>query len=616
MYGLFELGRDSKMLTESLHGIFEIRSNLQSFDTMTRARLQRLFLGFACVAVFFGMQRTIPGLAIEFRAPFTYSSAGELQFWLGYFVLLFPGGVLIASALLPKIDAWTQRATERVAAFTAQETAATLAALGVVVMFAAYLGQLTILNGHPLTDDEYTTRFGGQLLASGRVFLPMFEAAEAFPGKFMWQSGNLITPFDWPGPQFAWAIGETLGVEGLVFAIGAGLGVAGLCLAIGGWHGRGYGWMGIVIALSSPMFVALSWTTHSHVWSRGCLAMAIGMWVLSEKNSKLSYYAAVGGFLGMGFLFRPTEVGASGLPIVLAALWRLREGPEAGRLAKMGALVGTGAIFVGVFFAYNYAVTGSLMPPRFVPNDWVDYPGLTLPGPLDFLTDTTVLMDRLSVNIGYNGVLLAIWALGPAGIVFFLIGLGRDRISRVLTVSLVGHFALGLAHDNHGIHSVGPIHYSEAIVPYSIIAVTGVRYVIENHRSIASSVRAAVAGSLVAGFAFHGWHGMALHESTAAQEEIYGFVGRIGGSERALVLAPDYAAVRNAIPRLQRPGSWVFHWRPVDPTGERRVEVVLSRGADLAALRRDFPRRRFFQLRRAPERGLEIVPLEVPDGPQ
>ena len=48
-----------------------------------------------------------------------------------------------------------------------------------------------------------------------------------------------------------------------------------------------------------------------------------------------------------------------------------------------------------------------------------------------------------------------------------------DHFTRLLGLGVLTDLLLALFHTNMGLHSVGPIHYSECAVPLTVIAVHG-----------------------------------------------------------------------------------------------------------------------------------------------
>src|SRR6266446_7459990 len=111
---------------------------------------------------------------------------------------------------------------------------------------------------------------------------------------------------------------------------------------------------------------------------------------------------------------------------------------------------------------------------------------------------SNALWFRFGANMAYNTFMLAIWFLGPLGILLFTAGVMTDRFTRLLGLGVFTGLCLTLLHTNMGLHSVGPIHYSECAVPLTIIAVHGLATILRtakahhvDTRSIASAVERA-----------------------------------------------------------------------------------------------------------------------------
>ena len=98
--------------------------------------------------------------------------------------------------------------------------------------------------------------------------------------------------------------------------------------------------------------------------------------------------------------------------------------------------------------------------------------------------------------------MLAIWFLGPPGILLTVFGTLANRFTKLLAAGLALVLAAGCFHDNQGIHIVGPIHYSECIVPLIIIGVYGLANIKRwmDQKGISFGIPAAVlTGALVLG---------------------------------------------------------------------------------------------------------------------
>src|SRR6185369_8882416 len=131
----------------------------------TVARLVGCFL----VLVFFGLEMTMPALTITFRTHLNASSPGEVYFWLGHALLLFPASCLVGYALAPPLGSALSRLQASVSVLGRRELTLGLVALVVSMVAIARLGHFVFLYDFPMTDDEYAAQFGGQIMASGHA---------------------------------------------------------------------------------------------------------------------------------------------------------------------------------------------------------------------------------------------------------------------------------------------------------------------------------------------------------------------------------------------------------------------------------------------------------------
>src|SRR5690606_18817082 len=103
-------------------------------------------------------------------------------------------------------------------------------------------------------------------------------------------------------------------------------------------------------------------------------------------------------------------------------------------------------------------------------------------------------------------------------------GVNTQRFTRLLGLGVLLNLLVALAHDNHGVHHVGPIHYSETAVPLTIIAVFGMVRARDWLVGVGVSFRVPAITCLfvvVFGMAlFNSWHGTMLQRSTTIQATI------------------------------------------------------------------------------------------------
>ena len=557
-----------------------------------------LAAGLLCYACFWGLGQTTPGLSIRFVAPFTNSNAGELQFWLGSALLVLPGGALLGYALHPFIWEAAQRARRALVEMDSRQLSLALVAIFAVAVAVARLGRAIFLLDYPITDDEYAARFGGQVLAMGQASVPAFDPLAALPTRFLFLHDGKLSAFDWPGVQLAWAFSEWTQSGPWIFAFASALAVSFVAALVGHRLGRFWGAVAAGLALLSPMICTLSYTSHAHLLSRGLLALALWCYVMSETRGKPGWWVATGFCVGGAFLCRPTEIACLALPLVLSLMIRAVRRQPGAPFASAGFAFGVAGPLLA-FAVFDWAVTGNpLLPARFAAN-----PLLTeaWAGPLAGLKDPALFWHRFGANTSHNLLMLVIWFAGPLGAALAALGFSADRLTRLLGLGVLCNLGLGLTHDNFGLHLVGPIHYSEAAVPLTVLAVHGmvrIKRWCEEKSIPLPEVSGVLAGALALSLGtFSLWQSVALQRQAVVQRDIYGFL-ESAGLTNAIVLAPRYGPLWQGLSdEYRRTGSFIYDWRRPRPDWSDDVLILHDAPGVLEPLRQHFANRHFFRLR-------------------
>jgi hypothetical protein len=178
-----------------------------------------------------------------------------------------------------------------------------------------------------------------------------------------------------------------------------------------------------------------------------------------------------------------------------------------------------------------------------------------------------------------------------------------DRFTRLLGLGVVSALTLTLFHTNMGLHSVGPIHYSECATPLTIIAVHGLANLLRGaraHRFDARPVASAVAVALTLGLGiFNLKHAVAMQDQAAIQASVYEWVERIrpeGAGPKVILLAPQFGTTWNHLPSVPRVGTWVFEWRRAHPDLRDDLVILHDLPGLEALVRERFPERRLYRL--------------------
>lgn len=542
------------------------------------------------ILVFFGLRMTTPGLRITFHPPLSASSPGEVYFWLGHALLLFPASCLLGYAFAPFLGPQLVRLRATINSLTRRELTLGFLALLAIAVAVARLGRFTFLHDFPFTDDEYAAQYGGHIMASGHAKALLGVPKAAISSLGLYFRDGYVSTGDWPGGQAVWAIGELTRLGPLVWALLAAIPVAALTVLMRRRLDAGWALVAATVFLCSPMALMLSMTSHAFLGSRAMLALALASYWFSERRGSLSLWILTGLALGLGFLFRPLEIVFYSLPILAwTVVQSVRRAPRYST-ALVGLVLG-GLLPVLLMLAHAYAVTGNpLVPPRF-----------SAPGPDDLAHIT--LWHRFGANVGYNTFMLAIWFLGPLGIILFAAGVMTDQFTRLLGLGLATELSLGLLHTNVGLHAVGPIHYSDSVVPLTIIAVHGLANLLQwarRHLLDPLAIGGAVMVALAVGLGiFNLTHALALQQQATIQSAIYGWIDRSvydSNGRRVVVLAQQFGATWVRIPGMWQIGSWVFEWRRPLPDLSDDVLILHDQPGVEHSVRRMFPDRRVYRL--------------------
>lgn len=548
--------------------------------------------GWLFVLFFCGLAETVDGFRIQNYPPFSAISQGELMLWIGTALLLVPGSVLLGVGYADAIAPVLRALARRVDGLAAGRRRALAIVAFVAFAGAAWAGNTLIVGGYPVTDDEYAVRFGGQLLASGRLVVPEPSFVDAIPTLFYFRSGGLMSSMDWLGPQIIWAVSEITHTGNLVWAVLASVAFIGVAVACGLRLGARWGLAAAAMFAASPMASALSMSTHAHLGSRAFFSVALVFLAdgMSGRRSRRAWFL-FGLAIGASFLCRPFETAFLGVPIGLDLAWRAvrRDGSA---LEELGAVLAGLALPLAIFGLHSWAITGNpIIPPRFVP-------GAAVPAELP----VSSTWGRFGNGVAFNALMLAVWFLGPLGIALATIGAWADRLTRLLAAGIGSVLALGLLHDNFGIHTVGPIHYSECVVPLTYLATHGLFVAARWLKTRAidfAPVACAVAVILVVAMgAFQVVTSIGLRRHADIQAGIYGRIESLvpGGASGAIVLAPSFASIWKRDETFTATGSWVFVWRRPRPDYSDPVMILYDVPGIESRLQRAFPDRRLYRL--------------------
>lgn len=541
--------------------------------------------GFLCLLAFAGISTVQGGFHIDFHGPFNHIPPGEANLWLSTVYLLFPACCLLGYGFRDPLVRGLRWLRDRLAALSVRQLAL---ALGVLAIVSARLCNSLVLLGYPITDDEWAARFGGEVLADGKLLVRLPFLKDAFPLLFMFVERGRLTSFDWLGTQIPWAIAKLTHTGNLIFALEAALPVPCLFVLFDKRVGRSWAVAAAALFMLSPMAFALSMSTHGHLASRGLITLVLALHVLDHPSRALAF--AKGLALGAAIICRPFETCFLLAPLFVFDAWEtLRNGDR----VRWGLFALGVALPVALFFAHAYALTGSWVPPRHHPSS-VSQP----------IVEPSLWM-RFGSNSAFNALRLAVWFAGPLGVLLFAAGVLTDRFTGLLSLGLLSALLLGLFHDNYGVHLVGPIHYSECVVPLTIVAVHGLHRISHGWRRVGFAEELPLAISavwLTLGLGtFSVLQGYALHQQTLTQAKVYERIEELIPADQrpAILFAPTFSQIWGEQTAFTERGSWVFEWRR--PKSDFSDDILIlhgSSGPAIGTVRTAYPGRHVFFLHR------------------
>ena len=513
------------------------------------------------------------------RSPFTFIGNSEMRLWLAQLVLAIPAALLLAWGLAPRLAPALRRLVARVDSAPARWWWWAAGILFVMLFVVYAFGHAVILCGRPITDDENAVTFGARMLAEGHLRMPLMPPG-AFTEIFTYQRDGMVSAMDFPGLLMFGAAGIATGLGHLVYALASAASGVAVGYAAKRWLGPRGCVLATAIWIASPMILSLSVTSHGQVPSRMFVALALlfASRLDTDAGSPRRDAVLFGLVVGLGFLCRPPEIA-----FLLAPLggWLVYRAPRRIPLIAVG-LVGP----LVVFGWYNAQITGLwYLPSRFAEN-------IVGAGGVAGYT----IADRVGANLGFNLLLLAVFFLGVPAIAAFAGALDRKRpILLVLATCVLGQFALCLAHDNTGVHMVGPIHLSETTAPLTILAAAGILrgFAWLAARGFSQRTAAILFGGylvFVCG-SFDVSNLASLHDTTSAQGVPEDRITALN-IHHAIVLAPTYALWAF---EHEPTGTWMLEYPHPDPL-YRDDLIFASPGADRAMLHKLFPDRPLFEV--------------------
>ena len=399
-------------------------------------------------------------------------STGELAFKLYYLLFILPATVLLAAAAAqaPEIGRRLLAAFDALGSGRRRWMWAVLGAL--LVLLISYGARVSVLRSAPVTDDENVYLFQAQLLASGRLYaegLPA-DVRRSFDNQFM-VNGDRRFGMYFIGHPAIMAVALKLGALDWVGSVEASL---TFLLALG-LADRLYGprtatLTGALLVLS-PFFILISATAMSQTTGALFLTLAWYAALRIEATPRAwGWWAVAGAAVSVGGLARPQTAAVLALPMLIRLAWLLRAGRLSSGWAGPSALTAVLATGAGVFLWLNHAITGHALLTSYTA--YWQWSGRAWP--LPYGPGWSVF------TIGQNLSQLNFWLFGwPLSLVFVPIFERRGAAWMLAAIPAAGVLGYAVMISVPTIASVGPVYYTEMIVPLAILSASGMSRAIE-----------------------------------------------------------------------------------------------------------------------------------------
>ncbi len=496
-------------------------------------------------------------------------SRGELALKLHLLLFVLPATIFLSLALaearpgrlLAAFDILGSRGPSRVAPILLA-----LFVFGLVMVVRVY-----ILRESVVTDDENVYHFQARLLASGRLYTrSMPEAVRAFfDNQFIVNNGRWFGPY-FLGHSAVLALALKVGLMEWVGAIEAAL---ILLLAVGisrRVFNERVAILTSVLLSVSPFFIFVSATHLSQPTSLLFLMVFIyGTLRIEESPRAAQWWLSAAATLVCVVFTRPQTGVFLALPFLGRITWLLAKGSlRPGGVAPVAALIILAGGAVG-FLGVNHALTGSIFKTGYQAYMAQGHQWLFPFGP--FYTVREISQNLAQLNFWLLG-----WPLSLAFVAFF------ERTSKAWTLAAVPIIALlwyGLV-AVPTVAAVGPVYYTETIVPLLILTASGIeRAIICLRRRMGDAlatravIAAPVAGSLACLFAFAPFEIVSLRLMADVTQAPYDLVEK-HGLNHALVF------VRSLPAQHVSPGSWAYFHRNNSPDLDDSVLFVRDLGPE------------------------------------
>jgi hypothetical protein len=569
-------------------------------SVLKQVRWAQLLVGIALLLIAGAIGR-FQGYHVRFGGPVTpgpdlsYVSPGEFTLWFSYILLLTPGSMLTAIGLGGAFHTLLGHGVTAMEQLSARALGRVAIVVSLLLWPTYRLLRWSVFRDHFLTDDEPVIQFGAQIWTLGHLSIPRPLPVGVVSELFTVTTNGRISSMDWPGGLAFAALGLVTRLGPWLYGLAAAVTLVFVVAAAGRLSGKRGALLAGAIWLGCPMVWTLSITEHTHIVSRACIALAFlactRLWCAPDASAvapKGYRWALIfGAAAGYSTSARPYETMAMLGPACAYFAW-LALTERGFRLRQALLAISAALPFLLLYGAYNYELTGSpFLTPR------------ALPWAADNIIPVLSPWQRAGHNLGHNLLQLGIWFFGVLGLPLAWLGFSaRNAPHKVLRgllfLGVVGQFAIALGHENVGIHSVGPIHYSETVVPLTLLATVGTLACSDWFSQVTQRSRPLLlhaVGYLGSVMAFSSIY-LGSFQGVGRTSEVLPKAVRAAGLHHAVVMAQMPCWMERLVPRSH--GTWQVAHAPPHPLLTDDI-IYVTPEVPITTLVEQFPDRAIYQ---------------------
>ena len=406
----------------------------------------------------------------------------RFMFFYGYWVTFGTGAIFLMASGLSLLggitDLWRRVATGwEEASEEYWVVGATL-----VTLLGGILIQQLVLDGAPLTDDEWSYRFSARTLASGHLTANSLPE----PLKLFFDRNQMINDGRWFSQYFiGWPMlavpGVWLGIAQYMNAIYAAATIPPLFFVTRRLISPNAAKLSTILYLTSPFLMVEAATFGSHTSCLMALTWALFFYLRStEPESHWSWHGLFSFTFCIAFFVRPYSTLALALPLLLGWSWHLLRQTDEQRLTKIAAFTLPAIAMASFFLLVNTVQNGGPFQTGYA--SYIEYINAN---DFRFTNFSVTTQPSQWANLRFDDLTHQIAMLGvgffrlnsslfgwPASLLLVLFA-PLTRRTGLVWASFCSFLLFQFPLNDPGADAYGPVHFFELSLPILVLSVAG-----------------------------------------------------------------------------------------------------------------------------------------------